>query len=111
MSDQGQLSPESDAQSLTVAHMQQRELLQSEVACLGCGQGQPLALLAFTAECRMVALCTRCFGEQTCLSTIATILHAPRGSNYQHAVADDPVATPDGRALLRHPAGEAAYLG
>ena len=112
MSDQGQRLPESDTQLLAVAHVRQREFLCSVITCLGCGQRLPPALFAFTAECRLIALCTRCFGERTCLSTIATMMHAPHGSNHQHTVADDPVATPSDRALLLlHRDGEAAYSG
>jgi len=60
----------------------------------------------------MVALCTRCIGEQTYLRAIATMMHAPRRSSCHDTAADGPIATPgDPTIPLTHPTGEAAYSG
>ncbi|HEY8601034.1 MAG TPA: hypothetical protein VIL85_21550 [Thermomicrobiales bacterium] len=112
MSSSGQRARESGSQLLAVARVQHRELIRSKIACLGCGERLPLALLAFNAEGRRVALCTGCFGERRCLNTIATMMHTPRHSRYRHARADNPPAAPDDPPLLlTYHDGEAAYPG
>jgi hypothetical protein len=89
MSSQGQRPRESGSPLLAVALAQHRALIHGDIACLGCGAWLPLVLLAFTAESRMVALCTDCFGEQTCLHASATIMHVPRRDSCRNTVADD----------------------
>ncbi len=111
MSSQGPRSRKFGSRLLAVALAQHHELIPCDIACLGCGERLPLALLAFTAECRMVALCTNCFGEQTCLSAIATIMHVPRPVSYRNTVADDTSTTLRGHVILPHCDGEATYSG